>query len=119
MLIPKKNYIRDKNWRKFLSQKPCLKCGAVGKSQAAHLTSGGRGIKSGDDNCISLCTIKTNGELGCHEKLDQHLEKEYWNSRLDKCAQEMRKAYNLWKMGEINLCEIKLIKVRNEILSKP
>ena len=55
MLIPKANFIRDKAFRKWLSEQVCAKCKIEGHSQAAHIGKGGKGIKGGDDTCLSLC----------------------------------------------------------------
>lgn len=107
MLLPKKKYIRNKKWREFVSQQPCIKCKLEGSSQAAHLGSGGRGIKSGDDTCVSLCTVHPDPSgnliLGCHERLDRHLEPHYWNENKQRAIATARQAYSQWSEGLIDL----------------
>lgn len=94
MLIPKKNYIRDKKFLRWLAEQPCMKCKYVGATQAAHLEKGGRGIKGGDDKARPLCCVRK-GELGCHEKLDQHLEIRYWEENLNRAL--LMPVYETWK----------------------
>lgn len=53
---------------------PCVACGQVGRTQAAHsnqLRFGkGRGIKGSDAAIMSLCSASF-GKPGCHAELDQ------------------------------------------------
>jgi hypothetical protein len=55
-------------------QLPCVACGQVGKTQAAHsnqLRFGkGRGLKGSDAAIMALCASSF-GKVGCHAELDQ------------------------------------------------
>lgn len=79
----------------FISSLPCCKCKIVGYTQAAHVYKGGMGMK-GHDYVIPLCTIHyENGNmvLGCHEKLDRHLENDYWVENLSRAKNISKKVY--------------------------
>ena len=93
MLIPKNKPLRDKTFLRWLAYLPCMKCKYVGATQAAHLKRGGVGMKGGDDKARPLCCVRK-GELGCHEKLDQHLEIHYWNENLERALS--MKIYETW-----------------------
>lgn len=71
---PKNNFIKNERFKRWVSQFPCFVCGLHGSSQAAHLENGGRGIKTHDKYCVSLCHSKndSNGKLieGCHKEYD-------------------------------------------------
>ncbi len=60
---------RDEDLRRLIATLPCMECGVIGESQAAHsnLPEHGKGgqIKASDAACCSLCIS------GCHEALDQ------------------------------------------------
>lgn len=96
MLIPKQNYIRDETFRRWIASLPCMRCGVSGLSQAAHLGKGGRGIKGCDSTCRPLCADSA-GRVGCHTKLDRHLD-DWWKDRLDKALE--RPVYEIWKESE-------------------
>lgn len=69
MLIPKQNFIRDKNHLAFIRKLPCIVCGKS-PCEAAHIrtnSGAGTGIKPGDDRVVPLCTM-------CHKK--QHATSE-------------------------------------------
>ncbi len=110
LLLPKQNYLRSKPFRKWLSGLPCLVCKIEGRSQAAHLGKGGRGIKGHDYECAPLCHSKFNewGQLvnGCHSELDQYKRVRYWDENLLRAKQTMTQAYYLWKEGRFDEAEI-------------
>jgi hypothetical protein len=63
---PKDAPIRDEAYRRYVAALPCLLCGVVGYSQAAHADRGkGLGMKACDTTCYPLCGTRT-GEPGCH-----------------------------------------------------
>ena len=73
MLLPKREYIRDKKHRKFISSLPCLICFRT-DTQAAHIRSlngAGMGLKSGDNCTVPLC-------VDCHTTQHTMSEKEFW-----------------------------------------
>lgn len=61
------NY-RSEAFRRAVASLPCMACGAVGRTQAAHnnqIADGkGMGTKSSDVTCMALCDC-------CHASLDQ------------------------------------------------
>lgn len=102
LLLPKQNYLRSKPFRKWLSGLPCLVCKVEGRSQAAHLGKGGRGIKGHDSECAPLCHSKFNQGMlvdGCHVELDQHKRPRYWDENLTRAKETMTMAYHLWNQG--------------------
>lgn len=63
----------------WIHSQPCAACGYVGEAiQAAHVGTGGTGLKHGDDDCvIPLCTSRDFGDrdgpiVGCHEQQGQY-----------------------------------------------
>lgn len=60
---------RDEDLRRLIACLPCMECGVIGESQAAHsnLPEHGKGMaqKASDAASCALCTS------GCHEALDQ------------------------------------------------
>ena len=66
--FPKFEYYRSKEHLKNVRSLPCCKCGVVNNIQAAHSNSSkfgkGRGIKSSDESCVSLC-------VNCHVAHDR------------------------------------------------
>lgn len=97
MLIEKKNYVRDKAFRRWISTLPCIRCGKQG-TQAAHLEKGGRGIKGGDDSCRPLCAASF-GDEGCHSRLDQNKDQWWTRERKRECLD--LPVYENWKAGEL------------------
>jgi hypothetical protein len=64
---PKSNHLRSDTYRRLVAAMPCARCGAVGRSQAAHADEGkGLGIKTDDRTCYPLCCT-TPGRVGCHD----------------------------------------------------
>ena len=54
--VPKREYLRDEFYRRWVASLPCAHCGIEGYSQAAHGDQGkGMGIKSSDDTCYPAC----------------------------------------------------------------
>lgn len=88
MLIPKLNYFRSPKFRRWVSELECMRCGLEDHSQSAHLTRGGRALKGCDKTCRPLCTVHPTSDgsltLGCHEKLDLHID--HWTSGMLHCA---------------------------------
>lgn len=95
--------IRDKKYRMFIASLPCTKCKLEGSTQAAHIGKGGMGLKGDDDTIAPLCTVKFVGHgygLGCHEKLDRHIESRYWDEMKPRLLATARQAYELWSIGK-------------------
>jgi hypothetical protein len=68
--VPKQNYLRDKDYLRWVASLPCAHCGVEGRSQAAHSDdngAGGKGIglKSSDKTVYPACA-PTLGNPGCH-----------------------------------------------------
>lgn len=72
--VPKKEYVRDESYRRFVASLPCFECGVAGISQAAHSNQGGAGkglsIKASDAFLFPLCADQPL-RLGCHSKHDR------------------------------------------------
>lgn len=68
---PKSEPVRDECYRRWVASMPCIRCGLVGQSQAAHPNQG-RGLsqKADDTDCFPLCCTRP-GILGCHAEHDQ------------------------------------------------
>jgi hypothetical protein len=63
--IPKPTTFRSEKLRRAVASLPCMACGLVGMSQAAHSNqSKGMGIKASDAKIMALC-------ITCHAELDQ------------------------------------------------
>jgi hypothetical protein len=63
--------IRSEPYRRLVAALPCIVCGVVGYSQAAHPnTNKGAGTKTDDRECFPLCADRP-GVLGCHPQFDQ------------------------------------------------
>jgi len=73
---PKIAIFRNEELRRVVALVPCAACGAIGRTQCAHIggLKQGKGakLKVPDSHVASLCTV-TLGFLGCHEKFDQYL----------------------------------------------
>lgn len=69
--IPKQRAIEHEGYRRLVAALPCIRCGRVGSSQAAHAnTDKGGGIKTDDRTCFPLCCDGP-GRVGCHGLFDQ------------------------------------------------
>lgn len=65
MIIEKLNYLRSPRHRRVVASLDCVKCGAVGRTQAAHTNFGkGLGMKACDSQLMALC-------VECHRDHDQ------------------------------------------------
>lgn len=63
---PKENPVRSAAYRKLVASLPCIRCGIVGYSQAAHADQGkGAHIKADDRTCYPACCTRP-GYIGCH-----------------------------------------------------
>jgi hypothetical protein len=73
LLIPKRQIIRNPDYRRHVACLPCMVCGVEGYSQCAHISHGNhaRGMKASDDLCIPLCATRP-GMMGCHAMFDQY-----------------------------------------------
>lgn len=58
LMFPKSNLIRDRKYLDFLRTQPCLLTGFSATEQMAvdpmHIGTAGKGIKSGDDECLPI-----------------------------------------------------------------
>lgn len=86
--------VRDKKFRKWIASFPCLRCCMVGRSQAAHFGKGGWSMKGGDDTVRPLCADGP-GYVGCHTKMDQHLD-DYWTPEKKQKVLDVP-VYETWK----------------------
>ena len=69
--IPKESPVRHEGYRRLVAMLPCVFCGIVGYSQAAHPPPTGKGIKEDDRECFPLCCTRP-GITGCHVEFDQY-----------------------------------------------
>lgn len=68
---PKREPVRNEAYRRWVATLPCIRCGVIGYSQAAHPNQGrGLGQKADDTDCFPLCCTRP-GILGCHAEFDQ------------------------------------------------
>jgi hypothetical protein len=96
---PKPDLRRRANHLTFLRQLPCVVCGKVAPSEAAHVRSGsdgGAGIKPSDRWSLSLCT-------SCHALQHEFGELRFWSTlRIDP----LNVALRLWTVsGDIKAGE--------------
>jgi hypothetical protein len=64
--IAKAAPVRSEPYRRLVAAMPCIHCGIIGFSQAAHADMGkGAHIKSDDRTCYPACGPRP-GEIGCH-----------------------------------------------------
>jgi len=68
--VPKRDYLRDKDYRRWVAAQNCAHCGVEGYSQAAHSDDNGAGgkglaLKACDSTIYPACGPRT-GEPGCH-----------------------------------------------------
>ena len=71
--VPKRDYLRDEHYRRWVAAQPCAHCGIVGFSQCAHSDDNGAGgkglgIKASDDTCYPACGPHGN-DPGCHWRI--------------------------------------------------
>lgn len=65
--LPKEPPLRSEKYRRLVAALPCIHCGVVGHSQAAHADQGkGARIKSDDRTCYPACASRP-GVRGCHD----------------------------------------------------
>lgn len=94
LMFPKSAPVRDASYRRWVSTLPCINCGAVGRSQAAHGPSLGRSIKADDRTCVPLCADGP-GFVGCHTLADQY-RLFGRHERAEKFAIWAKKTKELW-----------------------
>lgn len=70
VIIPKNLRFESEPYRRLVANMPCIFCGMVGRSQAAHMNGGGMGTKH-DDRLIFPACADGPGYRGCHLRLDQ------------------------------------------------
>lgn len=68
--VPKADYVRDKDYLRWVASLPCAHCGREGRSQAAHSDDNGAGgkgmgIKACDSTAYPACADEP-GRRGCH-----------------------------------------------------
>jgi len=69
--ILKSEPMRSEEYRRLVAALPCVACGIVGHSQAAHPNTGkGAGTKTDDRLCFPLCADRPSVR-GCHSQFDQ------------------------------------------------
>lgn len=62
--VGKDSPVRDEAYRRWVASMPCLRCGAVGRTQACHANYGkGLSLKTSDLTCFPLC-------VECHREHD-------------------------------------------------
>lgn len=71
--LPKQDYLRDKDYLRWVASLPCAHCGIEGRSQAAHSDDNGAGGKGGaikacDSTAYPACADSP-GVPGCHWRL--------------------------------------------------
>jgi hypothetical protein len=71
--VPKRQYVRDKDYLRWVASLPCAHCGIEGRSQAAHSDDNGAagkgmGIKACDSTAYPACA-PTPGDQGCHARI--------------------------------------------------
>lgn len=71
IVVPKLRPVRSEAYRRAVAALPCIRCGVIGYSQAAHPNTGkGAGSKTDDRLCFPLCACRP-GIRGCHSLFDQ------------------------------------------------
>jgi hypothetical protein len=96
MLLPKREYIKDKAFLRWISEQACMACKIEMSSQAAHLHRYGEKSKSkkvSDSQARPLCH---EGANNCHYKVDRYI---IWNSGEREEAIDLP-IYALWKEGK-------------------
>ncbi len=70
LIFPKTLTFRSEDLRRAVASLPCVCCGRVGATQAAHTNTGkGGGIKASDAAIMALCADAP-GFVGCHSRVD-------------------------------------------------
>jgi len=68
--FPKTLTFRSEALRRVIVTLPCVCCGRIGRTQAAHTNYGkGGGIKASDASLMALCADGP-GYVGCHSSVD-------------------------------------------------
>ncbi len=63
---PKEVRFESEAWRRAVASLPCVLCGKVGETQAAHANRHGKGaMRKADDSLVAACCV------ACHHELDQ------------------------------------------------
>src|ERR1700746_3197572 len=93
----------------FVRQLPCVACGRLAPSEAAHVrtgTDGGVGVKPGDRYTIPLCTA-------CHQKQHRMGELPFWSAlRIDP----LNVAVRLWTVSaDVEAGERTVFRARQQI----
>ena len=73
MMRPKLNPVRSEPYRRLVAMLPCINCGILGFSQAAHGPTAGLGIKSDDLGAFPLCIQHGADGIGCHVRYDRYM----------------------------------------------
>lgn len=95
-IFKKTDWHRDKDYRRHVASLPCKACGKIGRSQAAHIGTAGRGIKQHDYLVIPLCAPEPGSE-GCHAVFDRN-QKEFSRKRLKLSHRQLQKnAKKAWR----------------------
>lgn len=64
--VPKEVRFESEAWRRAVASLPCVLCGKVGETQAAHANRHGKGaMRKADDSLVAACCV------ACHHELDQ------------------------------------------------
>lgn len=69
--IPKEAVVRSEPYRRLVASMPCRHCHKPGPSQAAHIPTSGKGIKTDDRQTFALCADGPRYK-GCHPQFDQY-----------------------------------------------
>ena len=99
LLIPKRQIIRDKKYRRYVASLPCMACGYP-YCQCAHISAGNyaRGMKASDELCIPLCPTRL-FTVGCHEWFDRAQEffaDEVLGMTIDELKAHAQSMYREW-----------------------
>ena len=77
---------RSERYRRAVAELPCVVCGQVGRTQAAHANTPpfgkGRSIQAHDWATFPMCADSI-GSQGCHSQWDQHMGKTDKSRRID------------------------------------
>lgn len=70
VVFPKTLTFRSEDLRRAVASLPCVCCGRIGHTQAAHTNYGkGGAIKASDAALMALCADSP-GFIGCHSRVD-------------------------------------------------
>lgn len=108
--------IHNRQHRLFIASLPCVACGKIGASQAAHIRSGngaGMGYKSGDNFVLPLCCSQGDEQEGCHE-IQGKSEERFW-SKFGGIERASRYANEMYKMtGHKEACIYLMVKFKRK-----